>query len=88
MEVDPEDIARKERQEWLVEQVLSHKGNPNKRGSMIFLVKWLGYPGQDSWTEWDNIRDNSELHKYLYNNKLKKLLTPKRKQEVEEGSFP
>ena len=76
METDPRDIARKEKQEFVVEKVLQHRGNPKKRGTMEFLVQWLNYPGEDSWTEWENIRDNSELNKYLYNNKLKMLLTP------------
>ncbi len=88
MEVDPVDIARREQQEFMVERILSHEGDPNERTTMKFHVKWLGYDdSHNTWEPWKNMRENVEVHKYLYNQprdkaKFRKLLSPEQKAEV------
>ena len=82
-EVDPVDIARKEEQEFLVENILQHRGGP-RRSTLEFFVKWTGYDeSYNSWEPWENVRDNSILNKYLYNNKLRTHLTKEQRLEIE-----
>ena len=82
-ETDPEDIARKEAQEFLVESILQHRGGP-KRSTLEFLVKWTGYDDTyNSWQSWADVRDNSTLNRYLYDNKLRTHLTKEQRREIE-----
>ncbi len=86
MEVDPVDIARREQEEFLVEKILSHKGTYEDRSNMQFEVKWLGYDDSHiTWEPWKHMRENIEVHKYLYNlpnKKYRRLLAPEQKTEV------
>ena len=82
-ETDPEEIARKEAQEFLVESILQHRGGP-KRSTLEFLVKWMGYDDTyNSWQSWADVRDNSTLNRYLYDNKLRTHLTKEQRREIE-----
>ncbi len=49
---------------YLVEEILSHKGNFTKKNSLTFEVKWMGY-SNTSWEPWSNVRDNVKVHEYL-----------------------
>lgn len=83
IETDPVEIARAEQQEFVVEAVLNHsKGS--KRGDYDFQIKWLGYddPKDIDWQPWANVKNNEVLNRYLYDNKLKSLLTTEQKEEV------
>jgi hypothetical protein len=85
-ETDPLDIARKEAQEFVVEQVLGHRGNPKKRTTLEFLIKWAGYDDSaNTWEPWANVKDNIVLNNYLYNNKLKRLLSRSQKDEITQA---
>jgi hypothetical protein len=85
MEVNPVDIARAEAQQRVVEAILEHSGGP-KRKSYQFLVKWANLDDSyTSWQPWNNVRDNEVLNKYLYQNKLKSLLTKEQKAEVRDS---
>jgi hypothetical protein len=47
---DPYDIALLDREEeFVVESIIAHKGNPKYKSDMYFLVQWKGYPGEDTW---------------------------------------
>jgi hypothetical protein len=83
METDPVDIARAEAQEFVVEAVLNHTRGA-KRGDYDFQIKWLGYndPKDITWQPWANVRDNEVVNRYLFDNKLKSLLTKAQKDEV------
>jgi hypothetical protein len=84
METDPAEIARAEQEEFVVEAVLNHtKGN--RRNQYEFQIKWLGFddPKDIDWQPWENVKNNEVLNRYLYDNKLKKLLTQEQKLEVE-----
>ena len=83
METDPAEIARAEAQEFIVEAVLNHsKGD--KRGEYDFQIKWLGFdePKDITWQPWANVKDNEVLNRYLYDNKLRSMLTKQQKDEV------
>ena len=41
--VDPVDIARRNHMEFIVESIVSHRGNLT-RSAIEFLVKWRDYP--------------------------------------------
>ena len=73
--VSPKDVARHDYQEFVVEKILGHKGNPTQYGKMEFNVRWLGYGVEDDlWEQWKELRDNPALHKYLYENGMKRLI--------------
>jgi len=73
---DPQLIANKDQQLFTVESILEMRGTP--RGSkkhIFFLVRWLGLDStDDSWLPWKELRNNSILHKFLVDNKLKFLI--------------
>ena len=83
MEVDPAQVARSEQQEFLVENILDHRGDSKSRLDYEFLVQWVGYE-DPSWESWTEVRDNEELIKYLYTHQLKKFLTAEQKIEAQQ----
>ena len=51
--LDPKDIAMRDREEYEVQKVLDHQGDPKLKGQMKFLVQWKGYDkNHDSWEPW------------------------------------
>jgi hypothetical protein len=83
METNPIYMARAEAQEFVVEAVLNHSRG-SKRGEYDFQIKWLGYndPKDITWQPWANVKDNEVLNRYLFDDKLKSLLTKAQKDEV------
>ena len=79
---DPNEIARKDLDEEVVEAVLDHTTHKHK-SKMEFRVRWAGYDeSHDLWLPWRHLRDNPKLHKYLFDNRMQKLIpTEHRKQE-------
>ena len=64
-----------DREEYLVEEILAHRGDPKRKTSLEFLVKWKGYTDENnSWEPWNNLKDNSFLHDYLRSHGFSKLL--------------
>ena len=64
-----------DREEFLVESILKHRGDSKRKTSLEFLVKWLGYSDEENtWEPYNNLKDNSVLHDYLRKNKLEKLI--------------
>jgi len=73
--VDPLEIAMYDTQEYYIEMILEHRGNIKKLSSLEFLVKWKGYGLEhNSWEPWSTLRNTEQLHDYLYNNNLRKLI--------------
>ena len=63
--------------EYTVEAILQHQGNTQRKTSMRFLVKWLGYSDDDNtWEPYQNLKDNSILHQYLDDHNLSNLKPP------------
>jgi transposase InsO family protein len=75
---DPLDIARKDYLEFFVEKVLAHKGDPRRKKSLEFHIKWLGYESSyNSWEPWHNFKDVEFLHDYLRDNNMSFLIPKK-----------
>ena len=73
--VDPLAIAAKDYEEDEVERILDHKGDPKRKSSLDFLVRWLGYDEtEDLWLPWSSLRTNAVLHQYLRDNNMGKLI--------------
>ena len=73
--VNPRDVAMRDNDEYIIETILQHRGDPKKLRSLTFLVKWLGYPDSaNSWEPWSNLRLTEQLHLYLRANGLQRLV--------------
>jgi hypothetical protein len=73
--LDPKDIAMRDREEYEVQEVLDHQGDPRLKGQMKFLVKWKGYDkNHNSWEPWKSLRLVDKLHDYLRIHKMEKLI--------------
>ena len=76
---NPTAIAAKDYEEDEVECILSHYGDPKRKTSMDFLVRWTGFDeSQDLWLPWSALHSNVKLHQYLRDNGMVKLI-PKNK---------
>ena len=66
---NPTAIAAKDYEEDEVECILSHHGDPKRKTSMDFLVRWTGFDeSQDLWLPWSALHSNVKLHQYLRDN--------------------
>ena len=74
-ETKPEQVALRDRNMFLVEEVLAHKGSTKRKNSLLFKVKWIGYPVEEAtWEPWTSLRDNLVLHRYLRDKELSHLI--------------
>ena len=72
---NPLEIAAKDYEEDEVEKIIRHTGDPKRKSSMDFLVRWLGYDdSEDLWLPWSALRNNVALHTYLRDNNMEKLI--------------
>jgi hypothetical protein len=61
--VDPRNIALRNRDEFYVEKILAHHG---RLKTLAFHVKWRGFDESfNSWEPWKNLRETEMLHRYL-----------------------
>ena len=75
---DPLDVARRDHMEFFVVTVIDMKGDPNRKTSVEFLVKWLNYDDKDNtWVRYADLRDNQHLHDYLNSKDLRRLIPKK-----------
>lgn len=73
--VDPTDVAMHDEQEFLIENILSHRGDRTRRSTMEFLVQWQGFAASyNSWEPYANLRNTAKLSEYLVANRLKSIL--------------
>jgi transposase InsO family protein len=76
--VNPLDIARRDHMEHFVFQVYDMEGNPRRKKSLKFKVKWLNHnESEDSWEPFANLRDTQALHEYLRSKNLLHLIPKK-----------
>jgi hypothetical protein len=74
---DPATVALADREFFIVESVLAHKGRPELRSSMQFQIKWQG-DETPTWEPYKNLRDNALVHLYCWQQeKLRKLVPPR-----------
>ena len=70
----PVDIARQTAQEFLIGDILAHRGDRNRRSTMEFLVRWEDFTGADSWEPYAGLRHAEKLHEYLRVHKMRSLI--------------
>ena len=86
-EVDPEDIAFRDKDEYVVEAIVDHSGIKGRpRASYDFKVRWQGYSEEwDQWLPYEELKDNNQLHLYLWEHGLKSFLSKAQIKEVQEA---
>jgi len=74
--IDPKEVAARDNEEYTVQQILQHEGDPKHKGTMKFLVHWQGYddPSEHTWESWKNLRLVDKLHDYLNTNDMGHLI--------------
>jgi transposase InsO family protein len=74
-QTSPLDIARRDFEEFFVEEVLEHRGDFKQKRQLTFKVRWLGYgPEADTWEPWSGLKDVLALHRYLHKIKMDKYI--------------
>lgn len=68
--VDPGEVRReaalRDREEFVVDSIVDHRGNSKKKSSLEFKIRWLGYsPEEDSWIPYSEAKDLEALDVYL-----------------------
>jgi len=72
---NPLKLAAADYDEFIIERVLEHTGDPKRKSSLDFLVKWLGYDDSHNlWIPWKEARLNAKVHEYLRNEGLERLI--------------
>ena len=57
-----------DREEYIIKQILNHRGTFTNKKNLKFLVQWDGYgPEHNSWEPWSELRLTTQLHAYLRN---------------------
>ena len=75
LRVDPLHVAAKDNEEDEVDAVLAHSGDPKRKSTMDFLVRWTGYTDSENlWLPWAELRLNPKLHQYLRDNGMERLV--------------
>ncbi len=71
-------VARKDKEEFVVQAIIRHIGDPKRKTGMDFLVRWEGYDDSHNlWLPWNSLRNNSVLHEYLQSKGLRSLIPTK-----------
>jgi hypothetical protein len=72
---DPKEVAMHDQQEFVLGDVLAHRGDKNRRQTMEIEVRWEGFgPEHNSWEPYSNLRHTEKLIAYLSANRLKSLI--------------
>ena len=83
-QVDPEEIAYRDKGEFEVESIVDHNGTLDQsKTAWDFKVRWKGYPPEeDLWLPWKELRNNPKLHKYLYDHGYERLIPKEHRRLV------
>ena len=74
-QVNPQDVAQQNEQEFVVEEILAHRGNHQRRSTMKFLVRWTGYDKtSNSWEPYKTLMHVDRLHEYLREQRMRSLI--------------
>ena len=58
-----------DRDEYIVDSIVTHRGNPEKGSTLEFLVRWHNDSSEhDTWEPWAEMKSVSAVHTYLRNN--------------------
>lgn len=86
---DPREVALRDVPDmYFVEEVLAHKGNFKRKGTVQFKIRWLGYDASEStWEPWANVRLNEQVHQYMKEHGLERwipsIISPENEAEQE-----
>jgi hypothetical protein len=76
----PKDVAMYDMREFVVDSILQHRGDRNRRSQMEFLIRWKGFEVEyDTWEPYGNLKDTDQLIEYLKANRMQSLLPAKHK---------
>ena len=71
----PSTVAQHNEQEFIVESILGHRDNRNRRSTLHFNVRWSGFDEfSDSWEPYKALMHVDKLHDYLRANAMKTLI--------------
>ena len=78
-------------EEYEVQEILEHRGNPKYKSTMEFLVHWAHYddPKDYTWEPWSHVRLVDKLHEYLIEHNMKQLIPSEctKDQEAEPSRY-
>ena len=73
--VNPVEVAQQNEQEFMVRDIIAHRGDHHRRSSMEFLVRWTGYDASsNSWEPYKALMHVDKLHEYLREHKMRSLI--------------
>ena len=74
-QVNPIEVAQQNEQEFMVRDIIAHRGDHHRRSSMEFLVRWTGYDASsNSWEPYKALMHVDKLHEYLREHKMRSLI--------------
>ena len=60
------ELAASDKDEFVVESIIDHTGDPKKRSSLQFRVRWLGFDeSEDTWLPYKAVKDLEALDFYI-----------------------
>jgi hypothetical protein len=63
---DAKRISLADKDEYHIDKIIDHVGDPKYKKSLLFRVRWLGYePSDDTWEPWKHVRNTKALQTYL-----------------------
>jgi len=63
---DRVEIAAADHDEFVVDSIVEHRGNPKKKAKMEFRVRWAGYdPEEDTWEPYREVKNLEAFDVYL-----------------------
>lgn len=64
-----------DRDEYIIDLIVTHRGNPKKVSTLEFLVRWQNYSAiHDTWEPWMEMKNTSAVHLYLKTNNMKHII--------------
>ena len=59
-------VAHQNAQEFVIEEVLAHRGDRSKQSTLEFRIRWSGFGEEsDSWERYKTLMHVEPLHRYL-----------------------
>ena len=81
------EVMLQDKEEIHIDIILEHRGNTKRLSSLEFKVKWRGLDeSRDLWDPWKNLRATDQLHTYLIEQGLHRLI-PKNIRENHRDIF-
>jgi len=78
--INPTSIAQQNEQEFAVAQIVSQRGDPQRRATMEFLVRWTDFGAdQNSWEPYKALMHVDVLHEYLRRHRMPTLIPKEHK---------